>query len=121
VCVCEKERESVCVCEFLCVCERVSVCVCNRSFWRAVIKTQQMPKFVCVCVCVCVCVYERESVCWCSSVGVCGCVWVRKCVCVKLLVLAGCNRNIADAKVCVCERVSVCERESLCECVCVRV
>ncbi len=52
MCVCERERESVCVC----VRESVCVCVC-----------EQERECVCVCVrvCVCVCVRERERVCVC--------------------------------------------------------
>ena len=51
LCVCKRERESVCVCDwrYVCVCVLEGVCVCARTR-------------VCVCVCMCVCVCVRVCV-----------------------------------------------------------
>ena len=92
----QRERESSCVREHVCVSERERECACVC-----------MLEHECVCVCVCVHVRERERVCVCVRER------VRVCVCV-------CERERERVCVCVRELVCVCERERECVCLYVR-
>jgi len=99
VCVCGRERESVCVSVCLFVC--VWVCVISQRRRRV---REVCMCVVCVRVCVRVCVWmrERESVCVCVSL-LRDADEIARCVCI----------------LCVCMCVCVDVRESVCACVCV--
>ena len=131
VCVCERERESVCerehVCAYVCMCvwERgeegwVCVCVWERERGGGVSVRVFVCVFLCgcvrerahVCACVCLCVYvsvcQRACVCLTVCACVCVCLCVSVCVCMCLCVS-------------LCVHVSVCVREHVCVCLCVHV
>ena len=71
VCVCanERERDSLCVCVWICECGK---CVCERV-WQ-VCDYERVYMWVCTSVC------ERESVCVFVRESVCECIRARRCL-----------------------------------------